>query len=309
MKYIVHYLTNHLRAHAVWPFWALFGILLAGAIWLRYGYGFSPSFSGSPLRPLWGLLFCAGPYFGAIFLYASFFNQWNFVRQPGFWGLSAAILTVLYLNQYGYFYKTWYASLPYPWWEWCRKIGFNLHTSLFYLLIPGLYFWWVTDSRSTRFWGCTTEGFYWQTYGLMLLLMVPLIAWASFRADFLHTYPRYRPGVLEAAGLLRPLWSVGAYQLSYVIQFVALEIFFRGFMVMALARYLGGGAVFPMVAVYCCLHFLKPLPETVGSIFGGYILGVVALYSRSTLGGMMVHIGVALLMEFFAFIQLVRAKQ
>jgi hypothetical protein len=308
VKYIVQYLLAHFRAHASWPFWLIFGLGLAGAVWLRYGYGFSPNFTGSPLRPLWGLLFCAFPYFGAILLYAVCFGQWDFWRQPGFWALSAGILAVLWFNQYGLFYKAWLEHLPALWYTWARKLSFNLHTTLFYLLVPGLWYWWAGQGRDTHFWGCTTQGFYWQVYGLMLLIMVPLIAWASFRADFLHTYPRYRPGALEAAGLAHPLLTVGGYQVSYVVQFVALEIFFRGFMVMSLARYLGGGAVFPMVAVYCFLHFFKPMPETIGSIFGGYILGVIALFSRSTLGGMMAHVGVALLMELFAFFQLVRGK-
>jgi hypothetical protein len=51
------------------------------------------------------------------------------------------------------------------------------------------------------------------------------------------------------------------------------------------------------------LHFGKPMGEAVSSIFGGFILGVIALYSRSILGGVIIHLGVAWLMEFTAWCQ------
>jgi hypothetical protein len=72
---------------------------------------------------------------------------------------------------------------------------------------------------------------------------------------------------------------------------------------MALAKYLGSGAIWVMVAVYVFIHFNKPMFEAIGSFFGGYILGVIAYYSRSIYGGIFIHIGVALLMELFAFLQ------
>ena len=72
---------------------------------------------------------------------------------------------------------------------------------------------------------------------------------------------------------------------------------------MTLARYLGAYAVYPMVAVYCYIHFGKPFAEALGSIFGGYILGVISLESRSVMGGVLIHIGVALGMEILAFAQ------
>ena len=36
-----------------------------------------------------------------------------------------------------------------------------------------------------------------------------------------------------------------------------------------------------MAATYAALHFGKPMGETISSIFGGYILGVIALYNHS----------------------------
>jgi hypothetical protein len=44
--------------------------------------------------------------------------------------------------------------------------------------------------------------------------------------------------------------------------------------------------------------------ETVGSVFGGFALGVLAYKSRNIYGGIIVHLGVAWGMELAAFSQL-----
>jgi membrane protease YdiL (CAAX protease family) len=95
-------------------------------------------------------------------------------------------------------------------------------------------------------------------------------------------------------------------RLMYGYDFIPTELLFRGFMIIGMAHLLGRGALLPMVVCYATLHFGKPLGETIGSVFGGYILGVIALRSRSIWGGMFVHIGIAWAMELAAWIQLTR---
>ena len=73
-------------------------------------------------------------------------------------------------------------------------------------------------------------------------------------------------------------------------------------MVVGLSRYLGKNAILPMVACYAFLHFGKPMWETIGSVFGGFGLGVLAYESKNIYGGLIVHLGVAWGMEFSAFI-------
>jgi hypothetical protein len=70
-----------------------------------------------------------------------------------------------------------------------------------------------------------------------------------------------------------------------------------------MAKLLGKDAVLPMVATYVVLHFGKPMGETISSIFGGYILGILALYSKNIWGGIFLHGGTAFLMEIFAFLK------
>jgi membrane protease YdiL (CAAX protease family) len=48
------------------------------------------------------------------------------------------------------------------------------------------------------------------------------------------------------------------------------------------------------------IHYGKPLPETLGAIGAGVILGTLAMRTRSIWGGVLIHIGVAITMDMLA---------
>lgn len=70
-----------------------------------------------------------------------------------------------------------------------------------------------------------------------------------------------------------------------------------------LAPFLGRSGVLAMAVIYCSLHFGKPAGEAISSIFGGYILGIVAYETKSVWGGVIVHVGIAWLMELIGYLQ------
>lgn len=304
VRTILYYLRRHKEEDIQWPFVAVFLTALFGLIIYRYASGIDIYFKDLSPVPQWWCrqLFYPLPYFGAVLLYCAFRRDFGALRQIGFWVVSVLALGALYLGQYHYPLREVYWALPEAVRIFYHKSFYNGYMSLCYIGSASIFYWLFGDrKRLGHFYGATTVGFDWKPYALMLAGMVPLLVIASFQPDFLEAYPRYRPGTAEAWWQVSAWWTVGLFESLYALQFVCLEIFFRGFMVMALARYLGTGAVWPMVAVYAVLHFGKPMAETCSSVFGGYILGVVALYSRSTLGGMFVHVGIALGMEALAF--------
>ena len=145
--------------------------------------------------------------------------------------------------------------------------------------------------------GLTGRNFNARPYFFLLLLLVPLIALASTQHDFLRVYPKVR-NILFINGLAHPIWPWKLlYELSYGLDFLSIELFFRGLLVIGLARYAGPDVILPMAAFYCTIHFGKPLGECISSFFGGLVLGVLALRTRSILGGLMVHLGLAWMME------------
>lgn len=178
--------------------------------------------------------------------------------------------------------------------------------SVLTIFLPLFIFHLLADKQSNGFYGLSAKVSDLKPYGWMLLIMLPLITWASFQPDFLSNYPSYEDtGADEYLGV--PQWLTALFfEIAYGLDFVATELIFRGFFVIGLIHILGKDAILPMVVTYAFLHFGKPLGETIGSIFGGYILGVIALYSRNIWGGVAIHLGVAWLMELTAFMQLLR---
>ena len=90
------------------------------------------------------------------------------------------------------------------------------------------------------------------------------------------------------------------WELLYIAQFVTLEMFFRGFMLHGLRRSFGANAIFVMMVPYFMIHFNKPMPEAVGAIGAGLILGTLAMRTRSIWGGAAIHVAVAVTMDLLA---------
>jgi len=95
-------------------------------------------------------------------------------------------------------------------------------------------------------------------------------------------------------------WTRILYEISYGIDFITIELFFRGFLVFAFVRYVGADAILPMAVFYCSIHFGKPLFECISSFLGGLLLGIVAYRTQTIVGGLVVHLGIAWLMEIGA---------
>lgn len=146
--------------------------------------------------------------------------------------------------------------------------------------------------------GWTWRGFgaHWTLYGAIFAVAVPFVIVASFTSAFQDQYPLLEvvPGQSEAFGDLARWWPL------YALQFVAIESFFRGFLVLGLAPRLGSMSVLVAVVPYMMIHFVKPPAEALASVIGGLVLGSLALRTRSIMGGIGVHLGVAALMDVLA---------
>jgi hypothetical protein len=145
--------------------------------------------------------------------------------------------------------------------------------------------------------GLTTHNFNARPYFLLLAFLLPLITLAATRPDFLVVYPKVK-NLAFIDDYAHPSWPWKLlYELSYGLDFLSIEVFFRGLLIVGLIRYAGDSVILPMAAFYCTIHFGKPLGECISSFFGGLILGVLAARTRSILGGLIVHLGLAWLME------------
>lgn len=166
------------------------------------------------------------------------------------------------------------------------------------LLIAGIL--WLTAKIAHHgggLYGISSRNFDWRPYGLMLCIMIPLVVFASTQADFLSLYPRMKTITDITNSSARPWFYKLLYQLSYGSDFFTIELFFRGFLILGFIGIAGKDAILPMACFYCTIHFGKPLAECISSFFGGVLLGIIVYNTRSILGGLMVHVGIAWMME------------
>ncbi|MFT3827780.1 MAG: CPBP family intramembrane metalloprotease [Chitinophagaceae bacterium] len=185
--------------------------------------------------------------------------------------------------------------LSYPWKQyWYQVLNWPFKCVLVMALVWLIWKWQRFEKPVA---GLLLKGFDARPYFFLLLLMIPLIAFAATRQDFLHTYPKFQRVAFIDSYVTHPMpWKL-LYELCYGIDFITIELFFRGFLILVFARFVGKDAILPMAAFYCTIHFGKPLFECITSFFGGLILGAVVYNTRSIWGGVIVHLGIAWLME------------
>jgi hypothetical protein len=175
----------------------------------------------------------------------------------------------------------------------------NYIIKVFLLVIPVAGIWYVKDRKHFKLYGIGSSKNN-KLYFLLLAMMIPFILMAASTTDFLNNYPRAQTN----AGLY-PSHSVSKFlifELAYGFDFVSIEFFFRGFLILAFMRYCGTRAIIPAACFYCCIHLGKPMAEAISSFFGGLLLGMITYHTLSIWGGLFIHIGIAWLMEVAAYV-------
>ncbi len=167
-------------------------------------------------------------------------------------------------------------------------------TLLFYGALPALCVRLVFKEPLADY-GLRLQGFWRHAplYGALYAAVLPLVAFAAWQPAFRQTYPFYGRAHLDPAG-----WIV--WEAAYAAQFLALEFFFRGFLLQATRARLGWYSVLVMTIPYCMIHFGKPTVETLGAVVAGIVLGTLALWTRSIWPGVLVHVSVAWTMDLLA---------
>lgn len=172
------------------------------------------------------------------------------------------------------------------WWSGWRVFGYVIIPMAVILLMPG---------HRLRDYYISPRGFFkhlW-IYVILFLLILPAVIIAAQTDSFYRTYPFYKLAN-------RSTFDLWAWEAMYAVQFLALEFFFRGFMLHSLGRVMGSKAIFVMIVPYCMIHYGKPFPETMGAIGAGIILGTLAMRTRSIWGGVIIHVAVAWTMDLLA---------
>lgn len=301
MKTLLGYLSKFYREEFRWLYFLLLLAFVLAATWANSHWKISSLHVGSgekdPLRMLNNFVFYGVSYFVPLLLYIPFAKDRSWLRKPGFWLLVVLALVIFSFRVFFYYHHLVlapYKDAPHiRFWTKC----INNLVPAFVMSVPLLVYWYFADRRQQNFYGISSERFEAKPYFFAWALMVPIVVAAAFTPDF-HKYYPHIERILRNGNITENKIAYGlTFETCYGIDFFATELFFRGFMILAFAKYLGRGAILPMAVFYVFIHFGKPPAEAISALFGGTILGIFAYETRSIWGGVMVHVGVAWTME------------
>lgn len=303
VQYLKNFYTDHLNKYDL----ILALLFVAGFSYLNYGTSYIDDMKRSfmwkyELVPFLFILYLVPFLFG--FLIQSITHRdWSIWKDPKFIFLTLfAIALFTFRGSMHLYVREFIESLRgTPHWKWTYNICLTVLRMLA-LFVPIAIYWFFVDRKKMPYYGFTLKNFNTKPYFVMLAIMLPLIVLASTQSDFLGTYPRgVRFDSLEIGNPEhRPYFIL--YEFLYGLDFFSIEFFFRGFMVLGFVAVCGPRIILPMALFYVVIHFGKPAGELVSSFFGGSLLGIIAYYSKSILGGIIVHVGIAWMMEIGAFI-------
>jgi len=307
MKPLVLHVWNYIKEHFEWRLYLSLAVFLFLLFTFNYSLDFEDAYIDSipsylP-RALAYMAFLMLPFLIAAAL-ISFFNKSDFLKKREFW--LKALLAFAALGIYrGLVLEGAFCD----WLEMdgCRFVWrvIRRFNRLFLFLIPLLVFWHLDKKHLSSFYGMTTKWKSLKMYFPLLLIMIGVIGLASFFEQFQSYYPLYAKSgaarFIQETGIPEGL-AVFIFEIAYGFNYISIEFFFRGFLIYSFVRLVGPEVVLPMVCTYAALHFGKPFLEAFSSIFGGYILGILALRTENIWGGVLLHAGIALLMEFFAWV-------
>lgn len=168
------------------------------------------------------------------------------------------------------------------------------------LLVPVFILWIIKDRGNQPFYGTKALGSI-KPYVIMLLIMIPLVTLASTQKDFLAVYPKAKLLATIPMQSWTDKWHYLVFELCYGFDFMSIEFFFRGFLILSLLHICGQHCIIPVACFYCTIHFGKPMGEAISSFFGGILLGIVSYNTGSIWGGLLVHLGIAWMMEIGGF--------
>ncbi|HYG02653.1 MAG TPA: CPBP family intramembrane glutamic endopeptidase [Chryseosolibacter sp.] len=303
MKKVWHYLVKHVKEDFHAAHYAVVLIILTASLAFNYTVDFEDRYLDTlpPIKRLLAYFAMYTTLFYATVLSSAFFTKSSPFRSRKFWIISLAGLVCLSVDAGAPFLNWMLAgNIPNQLYIWAFKVLNNL-MSFFIVFIPIIILHRCIETNDRSLYGLKRQAFDAKPYFTMLLIMLPLMIIVSFQSGFQKQYPMYHPTQAHEYLGVGEWFTVLSYEIAYGLDFITVEYLFRGLFVIGLAPFLNRSGVLAMAVIYCSLHFGKPAGEAISSIFGGYILGVVAYETKSVWGGVIVHVGIAWLMEIIGF--------
>lgn len=290
-----------------WKAYTYAAVLLVSLLFLNKHYNWyytylNPTYwEGTSM--LWYTVFYLSVYFIAAIPFLLIKKDYKVLKNPWFY-LKSTFFIMLFGLTIGFYsyYNYEFVGLTSTEGAYIKHLLFYLKTTFMplpFLILAKLTF----DKRLENLYGISASHQHVSTYLLCLLALVPFVIAASYTAEFQSMYPLFKPWYYQGSFGMSDAELAIINSMAYCFHYVGTEWIFRGCLVIGMAAIVGRSAVVPMAVMYCAIHFGKPIGEAISSIFGGYILGALAYQTRHIWGGIVIHIGIALVMDFAGLFQ------
>lgn len=224
------------------------------------------------------------------------------LRQWQVWVLPLILVTIDGAGQGFSGYNQWAESLtdvPVEQ-DYLRMVGSYLFRSVGIIGMLCIFRW--ATSGQFGLYGVNRNTKYLRIYGMIFLMLLPVFVVVSLTPQFQEFYPRMDIAHVTGSFGVSDWKLILPFEICYANDYLGVESMFRGAMIIGLARWLGPRAVLPMIITYMCVHLGKPDLELCSSVFGGYVLGILAYRTHHLWGGIIIHLGIAMLFEVLGFI-------
>ncbi|MEO7766602.1 MAG: hypothetical protein ABIS01_04215, partial [Ferruginibacter sp.] len=232
-KYIEEFYKKEVKFFYLLLVMAMLGIL----IYLNYWHGLEKRYAAggktkfSHFAGYYLLYFI--PFAIAFLLQKLFFKDCGYFKKAWFWAILLLAPAFFSFRVNFDYHQRWviqnFAG---------ADLGFYLHSinwvvRVFVVLLPVFITWVIKDRAAQPFYGARALDNI-RPYLIMLLVMAPLIALASMQKDFLQVYPKAQ--LLNSIPMhhWQDKWRYLIFELCYGFDFVSIEFFFRGFLILAL---------------------------------------------------------------------------
>lgn len=268
-----------------------------------YDYLIAPSYASgtSMLRlPLVYITAYFGVLIPVLFMHG---EQWR-LRQWQVWVLPVILLFIDGGGQGFNAYTTWVdnADMYFKEKRYLKLVGAFAFRSV--AIVGCLCLFRLFTEGRFGLYGLTRSTKYLRVYLLVYLLLLPIFLMVSTTPQFLDFYPKMDIGYCSGSFGWSDARVIAFFELFYANDFIGVESMFRGALVVGMGRWLGPRCVIPMAVAYMCIHLGKPDLELCSSVIGGYMLGILAYRTKHLWGGIVIHLGIAMLFELLGLIRL-----
>ena len=308
MKMIFNLLLNYVRYELKATYILYLLLFLIPATALNYHFNFENGIL-KPFKDEWYYIIFCFFYYGiplayAVVVYIYQFNKKELFRNKHFLFLMFLLPAILAFDEAFRLHIRLLNDVDDEILKYYLRKTLNQSIRFITYFLPILFYYLFFEKENKNFYGLQLKRSDLKPYLFMMFgVMMPLIILVSFTQDFQEAYPVYNMSQYKDQLPGTYTQQVLVFEALYLFDFSYIELMFRGMMIHTLYKYMGVECVLAVATVYCTFHFGKPVVETASSFVGGTILGLLSLRTQSLYGGILIHAGIALMMEAASFAQ------